>query len=407
MTYVLLRFECAAALASGKVVVPVLTLPILLSQRPPQGLRYLYVLSSSLFLMTWLCRYVAVLIAHRGKCLLETARKIGAQCIRTIASPIPRATARCADFLAFECPGYLGIGGKVWDSTYVLLDYLRHRSSLIRGKRVVEFGSGTGLAGIALSSLQPFSVCLSDFASVTNLLSANVELNRPLLQYIRQETSPTRDAGSSHCYYSVIGYSWGDEHYTCETESVESKSNKINDVFKKCDVAVASDVVYDPAGYQPLFKAITEFLTAFDTYDEKSAKIFIMAHRHRNPEDKRYVWIIRCRFLYFSTLLMLYIEHSFFELLESCSGIEYLEDTYNCNDEKNGVIVPNLGDTYDGESCSKNANFNDFGYDQTNLVKMNESCGHSERDENTRNDSLRMGKVRIFIVKNRLQSEES
>lgn len=50
---------------------------------------------------------------------------------------------------ALESPGYLGIAGKVWDSMYVLLQYLSlHSNELVRGKRVIELGCGTGLAGI-------------------------------------------------------------------------------------------------------------------------------------------------------------------------------------------------------------------------------------------------------------------
>jgi len=49
---------------------------------------------------------------------------------------------------ALESPGYLGIAGKVWDSMYVLLQYLAiHQEEYVRGKRIVELGCGTGLAG--------------------------------------------------------------------------------------------------------------------------------------------------------------------------------------------------------------------------------------------------------------------
>jgi hypothetical protein len=76
--------------------------------------------------------------------LLREQSTVEAQCIREFRFP----NGPSALFLALECPGSLGIGGKVWDSTYVLLRYLALHSDLIRGRSVFEFGSGTGLAGI-------------------------------------------------------------------------------------------------------------------------------------------------------------------------------------------------------------------------------------------------------------------
>lgn len=93
---------------------------------------------------------LAASIRCRGHLLLTTASQIGAQCIREVAIPqdLMAATERPkVGFLAYECPGYLGIGGKVWDSTYVLFKYLQRNPELIRQKSVFEFGSGTGLAG--------------------------------------------------------------------------------------------------------------------------------------------------------------------------------------------------------------------------------------------------------------------
>lgn len=49
----------------------------------------------------------------------------------------------------YESPGMLGIGGKIWDSTFVLMDYLsKHAKDLIQDEVVVELGSGTGITGI-------------------------------------------------------------------------------------------------------------------------------------------------------------------------------------------------------------------------------------------------------------------
>lgn len=46
-----------------------------------------------------------------------------------------------------ESPGSLGIGGKVWDATYVLLDYLQTIPETLYDRSIIELGSGTGLVG--------------------------------------------------------------------------------------------------------------------------------------------------------------------------------------------------------------------------------------------------------------------
>ena len=55
-------------------------------------------------------------------------------------------------FYVIESPGTLGIAGKVWDSSYVLLKYLSNCKELVQGKHVLELGSGTGISGTVLSS---------------------------------------------------------------------------------------------------------------------------------------------------------------------------------------------------------------------------------------------------------------
>jgi hypothetical protein len=103
---------------------------------------------------------------------------------------------------------------------------------------------------------------------------------------------------------------WGSEVFSCEPDmdGALKKSNSANvmenapimNVLNHCDVAVASDVVYDPSGYEPLLASVLTFLHA-DT-DASHKRRFIMAHRHRNPEDYRSdIYYI----LYLSTTQML------------------------------------------------------------------------------------------------------
>ena len=148
-------------------------------------------------------------------------------------------------------------------------------------------------AGIALARLQPNSVYLSDFPAVTPLLAANVELNRHNL--LAHEYS-------KKCIYSVIGYVWGETYYdpydSIKNTKLDSSAadsvfpNEIQTIFRLCNVAIASDVIYDPIGYEPLFKSLRSFLTS----NHDTNKYFVLAHRHRNPEDGRYdtSYILSC-----------------------------------------------------------------------------------------------------------------
>lgn len=68
-----------------------------------------------------------------------------------------RPVAFCDEFMsstnssivyAYESPGLLGIGGKVWDSSFILIAYLNlMKSNLIENKRILELGAGTGVTG--------------------------------------------------------------------------------------------------------------------------------------------------------------------------------------------------------------------------------------------------------------------
>jgi predicted nicotinamide N-methyase len=71
--------------------------------------------------------------------------------ISTSSSTVTTEEDSAFSAYALESPGYLGIAGKVWDSMYVLLQYLAiHQEEFVRGKRIVELGCGTGLAGALL-----------------------------------------------------------------------------------------------------------------------------------------------------------------------------------------------------------------------------------------------------------------
>jgi len=174
----------------------------------------------------------------------------------------------------------LGIGGKVWDSSLALLQYLhlqqQQQQQRVRGRRVLELGSGTGIAGLGLSALSPASVSLTDLPEVVPLLRCNVGLNQVLCTRVEaRECLATA--------YTATSFVWGDEVSTL-------------DMF---DLIIASDVVYEPVGYAPLATSIRALLLRDCESTSGDSVMCILAHRHRHPED-----------------------HKFFELLAAAEDLE-------------------------------------------------------------------------------------
>ena len=208
--------------------------------------------------------------------MLGIARNLSAQCIRSVTLPshddpsIPLSNS----IYVLECPGSLGIGGKVWDSSFVLLKYLA-TTSLLRGRPVIELGSGTGITGLAASFLSPSSVLLTDIDEVTPLLVANILLNKVLYNSLYD----------AHCsdVFSICGaktYMWG------SPAELPNTSNPY--------VVIASDVVYDPRGYDSLATSLKELLTSpcIQRNQQPYADLVVLAHRHRNPSDSNFFELI-------------------------------------------------------------------------------------------------------------------
>ncbi|KAG7097232.1 hypothetical protein E1B28_004603 [Marasmius oreades] len=71
-----------------------------------------------------------------------------------------------------------GCGGVVWPAGQILSNYLFTKgSTYLRGKNVLELGSGTGLVGLFASLLGPNHVWITDQAPLLGIMRHNISMN--------------------------------------------------------------------------------------------------------------------------------------------------------------------------------------------------------------------------------------
>lgn len=315
-----LQFECSGVLPSGASVVPLLSLPVMIQV----GVETFETVKTALSLnLANSCNSQQQSISEHD--IMELGADLSASSIRKVVIKCSQEVKPTSISLyALECAGQLGIGGKVWDSTYVLLQFLQRYPQIVRDKRVIELGSGTGLAGIAIVPLCPSHVTLTDMLEVVPLIQENICLNALCaLATVDATTVDVRECLRDR--YVALEHMWGTslinatgDDNTSDGEDTNSYST-MHSYVKQCDVLVCSDVVYDPIGYEPLAKSIRSFLHTMcdsDSGDDQinqnvtslvvegidpiHTKCCVMAHRHRHPEDQKYghdVYLLVCRML--------------------------------------------------------------------------------------------------------------
>ena len=250
-----LRFRCI-----GMEVSAVLSLPILVLQAESCFIQPT-ALSSRLALHE---KYNPLIDA------LSLGEQVHPQCIRE------QRTAQSLPSYVFECPGYVSIGGKVWDATFALMDYLFENAELIRGRRVVELGCGTGLLSLSLATLDPAAVFLTDIGEVVQLTQANIDLNALMYQGDDHLSSTLRSR------FKAVEYSWG------------ASDTGISETLLPCDVVIAADVVYDSDSFARLVQSIHDLLGSsksnwigpVNDHISDSPKM-ILAFRNRGNEEDR------------------------------------------------------------------------------------------------------------------------
>ncbi|KIM83873.1 hypothetical protein PILCRDRAFT_818882 [Piloderma croceum F 1598] len=151
-----------------------------------------------------------------------------------------------------------GCGGIAWPAGQVLAEYIAGLGpEFVKGKTVLELGSGTGLVGLIGAALGAGAVWITDQAPLLDIMSHNVLLNKL--------TSNV----------TVSELNWGEPL----TDAIPHRP----------DLILAADCVY----YEPTFPLLVQTLSDL-VNDEKTEVLF--CYKKRRKADKRFFILLKKKF---------------------------------------------------------------------------------------------------------------
>eukprot|EP00118_Oscarella_pearsei_P001823 m.8603 g.8603 ORF g.8603 m.8603 type:complete len:235 (+) comp20726_c0_seq4:77-781(+) len=153
-----------------------------------------------------------------------------------------------------------GVAAVVWNASVMMSEWLESGVIDLKGKRVLELGSGTGLAGMVASALGGH-VTLTDRALALDLLQMNVDLNRDHL------TDPI----------TVSELDW-----------TSDLSQFAGDHGDQWDVILGADLIYDESVFDSLIRTFARFT-------QKSTTIYLSC-KIRYERDLRFINLLEKEF---------------------------------------------------------------------------------------------------------------
>ncbi|KAK1922927.1 putative methyltransferase-domain-containing protein [Papiliotrema laurentii] len=155
-----------------------------------------------------------------------------------------------------------GCGGIAWPAGEVLSRYLAYRHSLdpgyLRGKKILELGSGTGLVGIVAGLLEPtVDVWVTDQVQLIDLMQRNIAHN----------------GVSANVHVGELN--WGEE---------------ITGMPKQVDIVLAADCVY----FEPAFPLLVQ--TLCDLAPVGDGPEILFCWKKRRKADKRFFTMLKKHF---------------------------------------------------------------------------------------------------------------
>ncbi|XP_077526766.1 methyltransferase-like protein 22 [Haemaphysalis longicornis] len=164
-------------------------------------------------------------------------------------------TRRTAQILLDHCPASTlpTVGLQVWKAALVMSDFLLHRGrELLRGKGVVEFGSGAGLCGVVAAAFADYVICTDAWEEVLHLCGRNLKQNEAFYEALDVKPAPAK--------VRCLDWTKGLPETQTATGSFGWSASE-RDEFLKAEVFLAADVVYDDGLTDGLFELLLKGVT--------------------------------------------------------------------------------------------------------------------------------------------------
>ena len=163
-------------------------------------------------------------------------------------------------------------GMNTWDAAVVLASYLETHPEIVRGKTVLELGSGTGLGGMAAAALGAKKTLLTDLEYTLSNIQANIDSNMSVItgmdisvamvDWFRPET------------YRIFSNSEAEMGEPEEREGEGEGEGEEGREKLNWDVILAADVVWLEHLVKPLLQAIDAM--------SGQQSVLLISHQHRS-----------------------------------------------------------------------------------------------------------------------------
>lgn len=180
-------------------------------------------------------------------------------------------------------------GGDVWLGGLAVAQYLcrEEAAALIRGKRVVELGAGTGYLSLCAAMLGADRVVATDFPMMVDFIKDQISRNIKLMQEKEDEKAKTRKRRTKTTSVASPGDALSTSWQRLRRVSVlaldwdQPVSDKIKQQLVPVDVVLATDLLYQCSNVAPLL-AMLELICTPGT-------IVIIGQSHREFRDEEKV----------------------------------------------------------------------------------------------------------------------